>query len=391
MSLDPFRAEGLADYSNALFLLERNDILASLAHDVSRWGFTHPEACCAIGNHFYFQGDHVRAIEAFKRAVKLDPGCVAAWTLLGHAFLEVKNAGAASEMYRRAIEMNPHDNRPWHGLGKVYELLEAWSFSLHYYLKAATIAPYTATVWDSLASVYIKLGPRRYRDAISAYQRQLSCVSGNDVGMQLSRIKAILALLEELYDEGGEGEQRQVEEDMAAWHRRAVAVLIADAAQNAPEMGEDEEDDEDGVENEDGDVSRNYARRHSKVAAVASSDMEEWAVSFLEAAKSVAGIPYSVELPGQANDEGEDGDLDDDDDEDDDNHQQYGQHPDSRGRPPPPPGGWPELPGDLEQARDYVERILAWTEAEGVVGPGRGTRKAAKYLKRWIDAVTQGR
>ena len=43
LELDPYRADGLADYSNALFLLERSEELSELAHRVPKWGSSHPE------------------------------------------------------------------------------------------------------------------------------------------------------------------------------------------------------------------------------------------------------------------------------------------------------------------------------------------------------------
>ncbi|PWN26900.1 TPR-like protein [Jaminaea rosea] len=251
LELDPYRAEGLADYSNALFLLERSEELSELAHRVSKWGSSHPE----VGNHFYYQSDHVRAISSFKRATLLDPGCVAAYILLGHAFIEVKNAGAASDMYRRAISVNPRDYRPWHGLGKVYELLEGWSFAVHYYLKAAAIAPYTGIVWQSLAAVYGRMGRRS--DAVGAHARHLSCVHEGDAEAQLDCIAAILNLLS-----GDEAD----EEAATHWHRRAVALLLAAA---------------DGDEGND---------------SVATG---RWAESFVRAAKAVAGLPQAFSPPSR--------------------------------------------------------------------------------------------
>lgn len=204
---------------------------------------------CAIGNHFYFQSDHVRAITSFKLATTLDPGCVAAYILLGHAFIEMKNAGAASDMYRRAIAINPRDYRPWHGLGKVYELLEGWSFAVHYYLRAASVAPYTGTVWSSLAHAYGKLGQKR--DAVGAYARHLSCAHPDDGEAQLESIAAILGLL----DGGEEGDEEQ-QEQAVHWHRRAVALLLS--SDESPRVG-------------------------------------RWAESFVRAAKAVAGLPQAFD------------------------------------------------------------------------------------------------
>lgn len=326
LDIDPFRAEGLADYSNALFLLERSDKLSELAHTVSSWGSSHPEVCCVIGNHFYYQADHVRAIEAFKKAIKLDPGCVAAWILLGHAFIEMKNAGAASEMYRRAIDIHPRDYRPWHGLGKVYELLEGWSFSVYYYLKAAVIAPYTATIWSSLGHVYTRLG--QYRNAISAHQRHLSCESGRnggtgDVTSQLSSISAILSLLERYMveadmalDKAGAQDVREedckasvqqatatargktvarlqlhrsdLEQESIDWHCRAVALLLQSTSERRASWGQAR----DSTEPEDG--------SGDQLPSLAPEDVQVWAESFVKSARSVAGLPpdFDPDQPG---------------------------------------------------------------------------------------------
>ena len=78
-----------------------------------------PEVCCVIGetlmieyhdlisgdtgDHYSIHGEHEKAIKYYRRAVLLDQNCVGAWTLLGHSFVEMKNAHAAIESYRRAI------------------------------------------------------------------------------------------------------------------------------------------------------------------------------------------------------------------------------------------------------------------------------------------------
>jgi anaphase-promoting complex subunit 8 len=49
-------------------------------------------------------GNHVQAINYFKKALKLDRTCLAAWTLMGHEFLEMKNIAGAIESYRNSVE-----------------------------------------------------------------------------------------------------------------------------------------------------------------------------------------------------------------------------------------------------------------------------------------------
>lgn len=57
----------------------------------------------SLGDHYSIRGEHEKAIKYYRRAVLLDQNCVGAWTLLGHSFVEMKNAHAAIESYRRAI------------------------------------------------------------------------------------------------------------------------------------------------------------------------------------------------------------------------------------------------------------------------------------------------
>ncbi|PWN21088.1 TPR-like protein [Microstroma glucosiphilum] len=296
--LDPFRLEGLADYSNALFLLDKGDQLAHLAHTTSEWGAETAEVCCVVGNHFYYQSDHTRAIEAFKRAIRLDPTCIAAWILLGHTFLEIKNSGAAGEMYRRAIDLNPRDYRPWHGLGKVYELLDSHTFATHYYLKAAGIAPFTGTIWQSLAMTYGKLN--RHREAVSAYRRYLSCEQ--DLGAQLATMKDILLHLQALKDSRigschtAEQEAEDIdagltadsdcasrraagdEPDILAWHQRAVRLLFHEHQRSLAQ-------DDNGLEEERLDASASQGQ-----ADVGNLDVQTWGESILLTAKVEAGL-----------------------------------------------------------------------------------------------------
>lgn len=49
------------------------------------------------------KGDRKKAIESFSRALQLDHNYGAAWTLLGHEYVDSCNPKAAVEVYRKAI------------------------------------------------------------------------------------------------------------------------------------------------------------------------------------------------------------------------------------------------------------------------------------------------
>lgn len=92
----------------------------------------------------------------YQRSVQLDPTYGAAWTLMGHEYLEMKNSHAAIEAYRRGIGMtileyleyfhaqvfadiNKKDYRAWHGLGQAYELLDMPQYTLHYFQRSTAL------------------------------------------------------------------------------------------------------------------------------------------------------------------------------------------------------------------------------------------------------------
>jgi anaphase-promoting complex subunit 8 len=271
-NVDPHRLEGMADYSNSLFVQNKEEKLAHLTHMLAEAGREDAEICCAIGNYHTLRGDNHRAVEVFKRGVRLDPGCASAWILLGHGYIELKDSMAAAEMYRKALELNPRDVRAWTGLGNTYELNAAWSQALHYHKKAASSSPYDFRFWASMANCYEKLD--QPMQAIECYKRILALEQHVDAQLaimdNIARLYETLADTEEdeeedddeeEYDEGGEyvGSDGFRSKSAAAaalrahdllracaWHRKIVELI--DRSRQTDDMVEEDEDDEDGAE-----------------------------------------------------------------------------------------------------------------------------------------------
>jgi len=91
------------------------------------------------------------------RAIKLDKKFISAWTLMGHEYLEMKNAGAAIESYRTAVDAEPSDFRAWYGLGQAYEMHAMYSYATHYYATAALAKPQDSRMWNALSNCYDKM------------------------------------------------------------------------------------------------------------------------------------------------------------------------------------------------------------------------------------------
>jgi anaphase-promoting complex subunit 8 len=73
-----------------------------------RWSSTLPMLLInEIGNYYSLKSEHEKAVTYFRKALKVNRNYLAAWTLLGHEYLELKNTHAAVEAYRRAVGPNP--------------------------------------------------------------------------------------------------------------------------------------------------------------------------------------------------------------------------------------------------------------------------------------------
>lgn len=233
-AIDPLRLDGMADYSNSLFVQGKEEKLAHLTHSLAEAGREDAEVCCAVGNYHTLRGDNHRAVEVFKRGVRLDPSCSSAWILLGHGFIELKDSIAAAEMYRKALELNPRDVRAWTGLGNTFELNSAWAQALHYHKKAAANSPYDYRFWASMANCYEKL--LQPMSAIECYRRILTLEHGIDqqleVMVNIAQAYETLADAENTMDlprddtmDDTQAERMQNMMRACTWHKR-IAELI---------------------------------------------------------------------------------------------------------------------------------------------------------------------
>ena len=83
---NPHTIEGMDVYSNILYVKEDHVELTLLARRLADEDPYRSETCCVIGNFYSFRGAHERAVVYFQRALKLNPNCLAAWTLMVRDF-----------------------------------------------------------------------------------------------------------------------------------------------------------------------------------------------------------------------------------------------------------------------------------------------------------------
>jgi tetratricopeptide (TPR) repeat protein len=203
---DPHRIEHLDAYSNILYVRERRAELSYLAHRLDLkysipFYFNHvrylililslnpilnplslsamrlapltPETCCVVGNYYSLKGKHERAILYFQRALKLNPKCLSAWTLMGHECVELRNTAAAVQCYRKAVDVSSGgDYRAWYGLGQTYEMLHMYQYALYYYKSAAALRPSDGRMWCAVGNCLCRLGTKA--EATKAFERAVA-------------------------------------------------------------------------------------------------------------------------------------------------------------------------------------------------------------------------
>ncbi|XP_037958698.1 cell division cycle protein 23 homolog [Teleopsis dalmanni] len=181
---DPYRLDNMDTYSNLLFVKELKTEMAQLAHKAVEINKYRPETCCVIGNYYSIRCDHQMAIVYFQRALKLNPKYLAAWTLMGHEFMELKNTNAAIQSYRKAVEVNKRDYRAWYGLGQAYEILKMHYYSLYYFKIAHQLRPYDSRMLVALGETYEKLD--KGDNAVKCYWK--ACDVGDIEGIAMYKL-----------------------------------------------------------------------------------------------------------------------------------------------------------------------------------------------------------
>ncbi|XP_030755026.1 cell division cycle protein 23 homolog [Sitophilus oryzae] len=193
LEFDPYRLDNLDIYSNLLYVLEKKTDLADLAHKVASTDKYRVETCCVIGNYYSLRSDHAKAVLYFKRALKLNPGFLSAWTLMGHEYMEMKNTNAAIQSYRYAVEVNSRDYRAWYGLGQTYEILKMPFYCLYYYKQAQQLKPNDSRMIIALGETYERLD--RTENALKCYYK--ACTMGDIEGSALTKLAKLYDKLNE--------------------------------------------------------------------------------------------------------------------------------------------------------------------------------------------------
>ncbi len=93
------------------------------------------------------------------------------WNELGNSYVSSKNYNDAIEAYKKAIEMDPKNGQPYSNLGFIYYRMGKYDFAVLLYKKSIDLlaSPKDRAIsWNMLGDAYRRLGD--YGNALAAYK-----------------------------------------------------------------------------------------------------------------------------------------------------------------------------------------------------------------------------
>lgn len=135
---------------------------------------TSPETGSAMaeGVSLFRSGDYEGAVEAFRRAVELDPDNEQAYVSLGSAYLRINRAAEAARAFRRAIDLDPNDATAHLGLAQSHKLSGDPDSALAELQQTLELDPENADATYTLALVHMDLG--NLDEEVRALERTVS-------------------------------------------------------------------------------------------------------------------------------------------------------------------------------------------------------------------------
>ena len=123
------------------------------------------------------------AITAYDQAIELDPEDVRPWNNKGFVLKTLKRYEEAIRAYDRAIAVGPEDVRPWNNKGNALKALERYEEAITAYDRAIDLEPEDATAWNNKGITLHDL--KRYKEAIECFQKVIQY--GEDWDKELAR------------------------------------------------------------------------------------------------------------------------------------------------------------------------------------------------------------
>ncbi|MDK2907237.1 MAG: hypothetical protein PWQ66_1198, partial [Petrotoga sp.] len=119
------------------------------------------------------------ALKAFDKAIEIKPQYAQAWFKKGFALGELGKYEEALKAYEKAIEINPQDDVAWFAKGFALSKLARYEEVLKAFDKAIEINPQDAIAWFAKGFALSKLA--RYEEALKAYKKAIEINPQEDI------------------------------------------------------------------------------------------------------------------------------------------------------------------------------------------------------------------
>ncbi|MBM4330280.1 MAG: tetratricopeptide repeat protein [Deltaproteobacteria bacterium] len=121
-----------------------------------------------MGVHFQNRGENLKAIQAYQKAVSIEPAHLEAYNNLGILYQEMGDWNQALRAYRKAIEINPQYEKALNNLGILFYLQNRYEEASETFQKALAINPLRGEIHYNLGLAYeqsekIKLAIEHYQ------------------------------------------------------------------------------------------------------------------------------------------------------------------------------------------------------------------------------------
>ena len=139
-----------------------------------KWTKSNPESAFAwygLGGACGKLNRHEEAIEAYLRALSVDPDYVEASIGLGNTYSVLNRHDEAIGAYRKALGKNPEYEEAWFNLGNIYVKRNRYEEAIEAYRESLRINPKNAMTWNNLGFSYGNL--KRHEEAVEAFQQRL--------------------------------------------------------------------------------------------------------------------------------------------------------------------------------------------------------------------------
>ena len=167
------RIEGYSDNSKSDLLADLKKFRPEL--DTSKVQF--PGDWNNKGDALYNQGKYDEAIQAYDRAIEIDPEDAETWGNKGDALYNQGKYDEAILALDRVIELDPEYSMAWNNKGYAFVLQGKYEEAIQALDKAIELDPNNANAWDSKGEALRRQG--KYEEAIQALNKAIELDPNN--------------------------------------------------------------------------------------------------------------------------------------------------------------------------------------------------------------------